>query len=256
MSIHNEVVRLYIKENKSTIDIAKELNLSISKVRRILVKNGITLRSHSNAQSLAIETGKVEHPTKGRKRSEGTRKKIARKQHEFWEDMPEKEKERRSRMSKEQYEKLTLSERDELQERRHEGIRRAAKEGSKMEKFVEKSLLQAGYVVQYHRNHFLPNLALEVDLLIPEIKTAIEIDGPSHFLPIWGELSLQRNIKSDAEKAGLLLNAGFCLIRVKCLYKNISNFLLEETAKKILVELDKIKENFPDRSKRFIEIEV
>jgi very-short-patch-repair endonuclease/DNA-binding CsgD family transcriptional regulator len=253
--IENEIVRLYLKENKSTLDIAKELNLSISKVRRTLLKNNITLRSKSEAQSLAIKEGKVEHPTKGKERSEDVKKRIAKGQHETWEMMEDDERERRSEVLKESYQNLPQSTKDYLQDKRHEGLRKAAKEGSKIEKFVNNLLLQAGYAVQYHRSNFLPNLKLEVDLLVPELKTAIEIDGPSHFFPIWGADALQKTIKADSEKAGLLLGSGFCLIRVKCLQRNISNYAMEVIGKKVLQELEKIKKQFPNKDNRFIEIE-
>lgn len=250
------MVKLYTKDNKSTLEIAKELKLSISTVRRTLIKNGVELRDKQTAQSLAIKEGRAEHPTKGKERSEDTRQKIAKGQHEVWKSMPDEERERRSQMSQEQYSKLSLVERDEMQERRHAGVRRAAKEGSKMEKFVKGFLLNAGFSVQYHRANFLPNINLEVDLLVPELKTAIEIDGPSHFLPIWGELALRKTIDADAQKAGLLLSVGYVLIRVKCLNKNISNFLLEETGKQIVEKLNQIKAKFPDKNNRFIEIEI
>ena len=44
---------------------------------------------------------------------------------------------------------------------------------------------------------------------------AIEVDGPSHFAPVWGEQSLQRNIEYDKKKTGLILGKGYKLIRIK-----------------------------------------
>ena len=44
---------------------------------------------------------------------------------------------------------------------------------------------------------------------------AIEIDGPSHFLPVWGEDALKKNISYDQKKQGLILGRGLTLIRIK-----------------------------------------
>ena len=43
---------------------------------------------------------------------------------------------------------------------------------------------------------------------------AIEVDGPSHWAPVWGEDSLNRNKKYDSKKEGLILGKGWNLIRI------------------------------------------
>jgi very-short-patch-repair endonuclease len=43
---------------------------------------------------------------------------------------------------------------------------------------------------------------------------AIEIDGPSHFLPVWGEEVLNKNKKYDQKKEGLIIGKGWKLIRI------------------------------------------
>ena len=58
-------------------------------------------------------------------------------------------------------------------------------------------------MIEYHKKGIVPNSNLEVDIYLPEMGAAIEIDGPSHFLPIWGEEALSKTIKSDNEKNGL-----------------------------------------------------
>jgi very-short-patch-repair endonuclease len=44
---------------------------------------------------------------------------------------------------------------------------------------------------------------------------AIEVDGPSHFEPVWGDDSLKRNKKYDSKKEGLIIGKGWHLIRIK-----------------------------------------
>jgi len=51
--------------------------------------------------------------------------------------------------------------------------------------------------------------------VIPSINVAIEVDGPSHFAPVWGDDSLKRNVKYDQKKSGLILGKGLVLIRIK-----------------------------------------
>jgi very-short-patch-repair endonuclease len=116
-------------------------------------------------------------------------------------------------------------------------------------------LTKLGYDVIFHKRGLIANQNLEVDLFVPSINTAIEIDGPAHFLPIWGEESLNRHIKSDAQKAGLLMNRGFVILRVKNVIRNLSQKNMRETLAAILQELNKIKKKFPPVTKRLIEIE-
>ena len=71
------VIKQY-QQNSSTYSIAKELGTYPKKIERILKKNGITLRTRSQAQANAIKTGRSKHPTKGEKRSEEEKNKISR----------------------------------------------------------------------------------------------------------------------------------------------------------------------------------
>ena len=53
------------QDNSSTYSIAKELNTYPKKIERILKKNGVTMRTRSEAPANAIKTGRSKHPTKG-----------------------------------------------------------------------------------------------------------------------------------------------------------------------------------------------
>jgi very-short-patch-repair endonuclease len=87
-----------------------------------------------------------------------------------------------------------------------ESIRKAGKEGSKLENFLLRKITDAGFKVDFHKKNLIPNEKLEIDLYVPECKTIIEIDGPSHFLPVWGDEKLQKQIKADLQKSGLILS--------------------------------------------------
>ena len=96
----------------------------------------------------------------------------------------------------------------------------------------------------------------ELDLFIPELKVAIEIDGPAHFFPIWGEEALQKNIRSDIQKSGLILGAGFVMIRVKNISKSLSKKSQRDTLNTILSALQGVEKKFPAKKDRYIEFEV
>ena len=100
----------------------------------------------------------------------------------------------------------------------------------------------------------IPAENLEIDLYIPDLRTIIEVDGPSHFLPIWGEDKLQKQINADLRKSGALLSKGYAVIRVKSLGQE-SLSKREQLAEEVIALLNKISNKFPPKSKRFIEVE-
>ena len=94
-------------------------------------------------------------------------------------------------------------------------VRKTSKEGSKLEKFILNGLLQNGYKVDFHKEQLLSNTKLQLDIFLPVLNIAIEIDGPSHFAPVWGDDALAKNQDYDQKKAGLLIGKGIKLIRIK-----------------------------------------
>ena len=132
-------------------------------------------------------------------------------------------------------------------------IQLAATQGSKLEQFLQKRLQSAGFSVRMHEL-IIPAENLEIDLYIKELKTIIEVDGPSHFYPIWGEEKLQKQINADLRKSGALLSKGYVVIRIKSEGQE-SLSKKEELINCVLKQLNDIKKKFPPRSKRFIEVE-
>ena len=249
------IIEQYVNEKKSTYEIAQDLKTYPNKIRRALNTLGVDLRDKSYAQTVAIESGRHEHPTRGKKRTEAEKVAISNGMATYWENMEEDERKRRSDLSKKQWAEMSEEDKANLRKLAAEAVRKASKEGSKIEKFIYEGLTKVGYDVIFHKRGLVANENLEVDLFIPAINTAIEIDGPAHFLPIWGEESLNRHIRADAQKAGLLMNRGFVILRVKNIIRNLSQKNMRETLAAILVELKKIEKKFPPATKRLIEIE-
>jgi hypothetical protein len=135
-------------------------------------------------------------------------------------------------------------------------LRRATTEGSKAEKFLYEGLTKLGYDVIIHKVGLIPGEKFEIDLYLPKLMVAIEIDGPQHFLPIYGEESLRRSIKYDIVKSGALLSRGLCVIRVKYMLKHTSQKTNRTLLKLVEAELNKISQNFPEPRDRLIELEI
>jgi very-short-patch-repair endonuclease len=246
----------YDQKERSPLDIAKEHGTYPNKIRRELIKYGFILRDKSEAQSLALKYGRHKHPTRNQKRPDNVKIKISNAMAKNWDDMSETEKNRRINMGKDQWAAMPNEEKAIMQHAATEAVRKASREGSKLEKFLRKALHDSGYEVLFHIENIIPNEKLQVDLFIPELKTVIEIDGPSHFYPIWGEENLARNIASDDKKNKRLLTYGYIVLRIKYVCKTLSEKHKRKVLEEILKSLESFSNNFPTFEKRLVEIEV
>jgi len=150
---------------------------------------------------------------------------------------------------------MTDKEKERMRSLAIKAIQVAGKEGSKLEKFLKIELTKLGHTVEIHKKNLIPNQNLEIDMFFPKLKAIIEIDGPSHFVPIWGEEKLQKQIKADSQKTGLILNKGYAIIRVKNMSDSLSLADKEELKNNIAKILGEIEKKFPAKSKRYIEID-
>jgi very-short-patch-repair endonuclease len=257
-----DIIDMYKNQGCSTYVIAKKYNTYPNKIRRLLLKNNVELDDKSTAQKKALEAGRSKHPTKGTNRPEEVKIRISESVHEHWESLSESEREVRAEKARQQWDEMSEADRNALRDAAALAVREASKNGSKMERFLLDKLTSRGYNVLFHQTGLIPSDSLEVDLFIAELKVAIEIDGPSHFYPIWGKTDadkqqiLQKHINADARKSGLLLNAGFVVIRVKHLTKSLSNKHKRDVLDRIVEELEKIRKKFPSKKNRYIELEV
>lgn len=248
-----KVVDLYQKQEKSTYQIAEELNTYPNKIRRVLIKHGVEIKDRSAAQKLALKKGRSKHPTDGTKRTEETKIKISSQLVKHWDDLDDKERKRRSLESKKRWNNMSKAKQQEIRSKATQAIRVSAVEGSKMERHIATEIRKLGYKVELHKKIIISE-NLEVDLYIPELNTIIEVDGPSHFYPIWGQEKLEKQMNADLRKSGSLLSKGYAILRVK----SCGEESLAEKTRLTNIVLEKIKDigyNFPVRSKRFIEVE-
>lgn len=248
-----EIVDSY-NSGKSPYQLAKKFNTYPNMIRRILKRRGAQIRNSSEAQKNALATGAASHPTKGKERSEEEKINISSGLMNYWDKMSDRERARRAEIAKQNWNAMSEEKRGKINSLGVQAIRRAAKEGSKLEKELLKGLTDAGYTIDFHNKNLIPSQELEIDLYIPKLKTIIEVDGPSHFLPIWGDDHLLKQMQYDLKKNGTLLSRGYVVIRVKSLH-DISLKRKDNVLKEIVDHLKSIEEKFPPKSQRFIEVE-
>lgn len=250
-----EIERLY-DEGKSVREIAAFFNTYPNKIARALKKTGKTLRTKEEAGKIAFEQGKIVPPMLGKKRTEEEKAHIGAARAKKWASMPEEELEAFKNGARERWKAEPVEDKVERQRLAGEALRKASIEGSKAEKFLYEQLTKGGYNVIMHKTGLIPGEKYEVDLYLPDLLVAIEIDGPQHFLPIFGEESLQRAIKYDTIKNGALTGRGFVVLRVKYLMKSSSNYSNQRMLNMIEEELEKIKKSFPSKENRIVELEL
>jgi len=252
----NDIIDMYAKQGCSTYVIAQKYNTYPNKIRRLLMKHNVELDDKSAAQKKALASGRSKHPTEGTERSAEVKIQISESVYKHWQGLSEEDREIRVERARVQWNSMSELERQALRDSAAKAVREASKKGSKMERFLLDKLGAGGYNVLFHKVGLIPHNALEIDLFIPELKVAIEIDGPAHFFPIWGADNLQKHVKADSHKSGLLLSQGFVVIRVKHLTKSLSEKHKRDVLQKVVEELEKVRKKFPPKHKRYIELEV
>jgi very-short-patch-repair endonuclease len=251
----NKIIQLYTKGNKNISEIATEMNTYPNKIRRILIKENIQLDSKSEAQKKSYINGTTKIPTAGKKRTKEEKLKISKGLQKTWANISEEEYKQRVDGAKKRWNKMSEKDKQEMHTSAIKAIQKAGKEGSKLEKFIKYELTKAGHEIEIHKKNLLPNENLEIDMYFPKLKAIIEIDGPSHFLPIWGAEKLQKQIKSDEVKTGLILSRGFIIIRVKNLHNSISLHNQEKLKNNLITKLNEIEQKQYSDVNRYIEIE-
>jgi very-short-patch-repair endonuclease len=232
----------YIQKQKSTCEIAEELGTYPNKIRRTLLYHKIPLRDSKKALKIALQKGRHPHPTKGTTRPQDVKNRIGEGRSDTWKTVSPKERERLSKIGKDNWEKRPEKERHKMHELAQEKLREAAKQGSKLEKYLLLVLQKAGHNANLHGKYFIVCEKMHLDIVLTDKKVAVEIDGPTHFSAIFGdEYELERVQEADRRKNNLLLQSGFSVVRVKNLAKNISEVQMRRTGEKLLSLVESIK---------------
>lgn len=247
------LIKEYETNHKSFADIAELYGTYPNKVRRDAIKFKLKIRDKSAAQKNALTTGKASHPTEGKNREQSTKDKIGLAVMNSWENLDANTLNKRKELARKNWENLSQDTKDNMLREANNAVREASKYGSKLEKFLLNLLLKDGYRVEFHKEQSLLNTKLQIDLFLPNLNVAIEVDGPSHFKPVWGQESLKRNKGYDNKKTGLILGKGLVLIRIKQT-KDFSKARSTVIYNELKSILDNIKYKFPDKDNRNITI--
>lgn len=232
---------LHYEHNYSMNEIAGVLGTYLNRVLRDATGLGFKKRSKSETQKLLLAEGKREHPTKGKQRSEDTKLKISEGVGTMWDNMNDTDRKARQEKSRDHWESIDPNKKKDIKDKAMAGIRKSSKEGSKLEKFICDALTKEKFVIIYHKEHSLLNEKMHLDMVLPNFGIVIEIDGPSHQEPIWGEETFSRNQRADKNKTALCLSAGYWMIRVKQT-KRLSQRYMRQLASKVLDTINSIKD--------------
>lgn len=229
----------YTKDLMSTTELATELNTYPNMVLRALKFLHVPIRTRSESLKVLVQTGRVKPLSERFPMTEERKHKIGSSVAKQYSGISDEAKKKKSEMSKAKWEAKTDAEREAFTKKSRVGIRNASINGSKMENYLHKFLLDNGYECLIHQC-ILENSKLEVDLFLPRHKIAIEIDGVTHVQPIHGEESLQKVMRADSEKNGILINRGISVVRAVSVRKSVSENSMLESSKKILSSIESI----------------
>lgn len=243
----------YVVRERSTYDIAQERFTYANKVRRALLHHGFALRDKSAAQLAATRARRHDHPTKGRPRSAEERHAISQGLSRAWQALPEERRRERVEAGRRRMQAMPEEERRRLLALANEGLRRAAAEGSRLERAIVKRLRAKGR--EPIRSACIDGRT-QVDILLSRERVAIAVDGPSHHLPVWGEDQLARTAEADAAQTRELLAAGYLVVRVKCLAETPSPSQRRAAVTRLLEIVRSAEAEFPPPESRLVELEV
>lgn len=220
----DEVRRLIEVEKLSTYKVAERVGCNQSHIVRMVAKfnkqnpnNPIKKRNKSEAQLNYIkQTGK--HQREGCEHTDQTRDRISDKMREFYDsEEGEAAKDRIREFRQQEWAEKSGAERqailNDLQAANRAKMQAGA--GSNFENFLAEQLADQGFRVEQRTKTWTPGQKFHVDIAMPNEKIIIEVDGPTHWAPIYGEEELHKVEVKDARKDATLNANGWNVLRVQ-----------------------------------------
>lgn len=208
---------LYWDRGLSLRKIAEELKRPLSTVNKYMNKYGIERRTKSDAQSGFLANNN--HPMQGKKHTQETKDQISETLGSFWENLSEDEREEyRKRVGsgwRNKWEAMSKAERENMIAGLNAAGRANQGNGSRFERFVASELQSRGYGVEVRTHNYMPSAKFEVDIALAAQRVMIEVDGPTHFMDIYGEEALERQQAKDEEKNKYLTDSRFAVLRIQ-----------------------------------------
>jgi very-short-patch-repair endonuclease len=212
-----DVRRLYLERGLSMRKVAEAVGAPLATLSRFMKKAGIAARDKAQAQKNFLKDN--DHQMKGRKHSDETKKKISHSLGDFWDDLSDEEREEFKRKIGSAWQRKWAGMSEVERKLMMEGLSNKAKEaqgkGSRLERFITEELRGRGYLVEERSTHYTGGKDFEVDLALPNEMIALEVDGPTHFLPIYGDEHLEQQQERDARKDEMINAVGYSVLRVR-----------------------------------------
>jgi very-short-patch-repair endonuclease len=232
------IVDDYLNHHMSAGKIAEKYKTYPNKILRTLRKAGINVKDRAEVQKEALETGQRAHPMKGKKHKKESKKKIGQKVMETYDGFSDDKKKEIEEIHRIRWNERTAESIIDMRTKGTQAIRKSSVEGSKLEKYLFENLQGRGFAVYMHQN-ITENQKLEVDLIIN--KVAVEVQGPSHYDPIYGQDKLMKNKQADLEKLNLLLQYGYSVIYIRNTCKRKSEVYYSGILKMLLETYEEVK---------------
>ncbi len=216
--INEQDVRdLYLKKGLSMRGVAKKVGVPLATLSRFMKKCGIITRSKAEAQKNYLSEN--DHQMKGRKHTAETKKKISHSLGDFWDALSDNEREKFKQQIgsawKRKWESMSEVERRTMMEGLSSKAKLSQGKGSRLERFIAEELRKRGYLVEERSIHYTAGKDFEVDLALPGEMIAIEVDGPTHFMPIYGDEHLEQQQDRDERKDDMINAIGYSVLRVR-----------------------------------------
>lgn len=212
-----EIIRLYIDEGLSMRKVAAVVGAPLATLSRFMKKHGIITRSKAQAQKNYLKEN--DHQMQGRKHTDETKKKISLGLGEFWDGLSDDERDEVKRKIgsawKRKWEAMSEQDRQIMMEGLSSKAKQAQGKGSRLERFIAEELRNRGYHVEERSTNYTAGKDFEVDLALPNEMIAIEVDGPTHFLPIYTNEHLEQQQARDARKDDMINAIGYSVLRVR-----------------------------------------
>lgn len=222
-------------EHLSLREIAKEIGSSSTTLWRFCSQNQIPLMTKEESLKYRIE--RKGHPRKGKKLTQEHKDKIGKSQCLNWKTFDDEKRELIRQKHRDNFNKR--EDKDEFVYKGAQAIRKAADEGSKLEKFIMQFLDEQGIQYEHHYKGIFGNTNLEADFFLPAHSVVLEVDGPSHFRNNFSEDTYTKQVEYDNKKDAIVLSYGGSVIRIQHM-RNVSRIKCVNICRKILIALDLI----------------
>jgi very-short-patch-repair endonuclease len=234
-------------QTKSCKTIAEEVGSYPMAIHRLLRKWNITTSEYRIQDK---------HPRVGSKHNLKTKIQISRTKLMSWIMTSDEVKKKFREMGLKAWNDKTPEEKERTAQIFKKSNPEVVKHGSFLERYIRDRLLENRYQLLFHQKHIFYKTQMEVDILLPSLRTIIEIDGPLHYLPIYGQEILAKIHEKDMVKNDLFLSLGYFVIRIKYTKKMVKLFRKEAIWQKLDDVLRKIKGNTFEKHEHLIYLEV